>query len=57
MTVKRFMVSGLRHGTKGLHADNRQGQYHYDGALKELVCDLGGHGEGFILKDNVGKHF
>src|SRR5208337_3665234 len=21
---------------------------------KELICDLGGHGEGFIQKDNVG---
>jgi hypothetical protein len=27
------------------------------GALKELIVDLGGHGEGFILKDNPGSIF
>lgn len=27
----------------------------YDGALKELIRDLGEHGEGFVLKDNVGS--
>ncbi len=26
----------------------------FEAALKELICDLGGHGEGFIQKDNVG---
>ena len=25
------------------------------GSLKELIVDLGGHGEGFILKDNPGS--
>jgi hypothetical protein len=27
----------------------------FEGALKELICDLGEHGEGFVLKDNVGS--
>jgi len=27
----------------------------HDGALKELMHDLGGHGEGAIVKDNVGR--
>ena len=27
------------------------------GALKELIVDLGGHGEGFVLKDNPGSLF
>ena len=27
----------------------------FEAALKELICDLGGHGEGFIQKDNVGS--
>jgi hypothetical protein len=27
----------------------------FEGALKELICDLGGHGEGFVQKDNVGS--
>jgi hypothetical protein len=27
----------------------------YNGALKQLVADLGGHGEGVIIKDNVGS--
>jgi len=27
----------------------------FEAALKELVRDLGGHGEGFIQKDNVGN--
>ncbi len=27
----------------------------HNGALKELIVDLGGHGEGFILKDNPGS--
>lgn len=27
------------------------------GAVKELIADLGGHGEGFILKDNPGSLF
>ncbi len=26
----------------------------FEAALKELICDLGGHGENFVLKDNVG---
>jgi hypothetical protein len=26
-----------------------------NGALKQLVADLGGHGEGVIIKDNVGS--
>lgn len=29
----------------------------YNGALKELVVDLGGHGEGVIIKDNPGRLF
>jgi polygalacturonase len=28
-----------------------------DGALKQLVLDLGGHNDGFILKDNPGRLF
>lgn len=31
-----------------------QGQYDVRSRPKELICDLGGHGENFILKDNVG---
>ncbi len=27
------------------------------GALKQLIVDLGGHGDGFILKDNPGSVF
>ncbi len=27
----------------------------HDGAMKELLCNLGGHGEGAIVKDNVGR--
>jgi hypothetical protein len=27
------------------------------GALKELMVDLGGHGEGLVLKDNPGSIF
>ena len=27
----------------------------HDGALKQLMVDLGGHGEGVIVKDNVGR--
>jgi hypothetical protein len=29
----------------------------HDGALRELVLDLGEHGEGMILKDNPGRVF
>jgi hypothetical protein len=29
----------------------------HQGALKELIVDLGGHGEGFVLKDNPGSLF
>jgi hypothetical protein len=29
----------------------------HEGALKELIVDLGGHGEGFVLKDNPGSLF
>ena len=29
----------------------------HDGALKQLVLDLGSHGEGYILKDNPGQLF
>ena len=29
----------------------------FEGALKELVLDLGEHGEGFVLKDNPGSLF
>ncbi len=29
----------------------------YEGALRELIVDLGGHGEGAILKDNPGRIF
>ena len=27
----------------------------HNGALKELLRDLGGHGDGVIVKDNVGQ--
>jgi hypothetical protein len=27
----------------------------HEGVMQELVVDQGGHGEGFILKDNVGS--
>ena len=29
----------------------------HQGALKKLIVDLGGHGEGFVLKDNPGSLF
>ena len=29
----------------------------YQGALRQLLVDLGGHGEGLVVKDNPGRLF
>jgi hypothetical protein len=29
----------------------------YEGALRQLLVDLGGHGEGLVVKDNPGRLF
>jgi len=40
---------------KGLESSVVKDNVSFNGALKELVVDLGEHGEGVIIKDNVGS--
>ena len=40
---------------KGLEDSIIKDNVQFNGALKQLVADLGGHGEGVIIKDNVGS--
>jgi hypothetical protein len=40
---------------KGLESSVIKDNVQHNGALKQIVVDLGGHGEGVIIKDNVGS--
>jgi hypothetical protein len=40
---------------KGLESSVIKDNVQFNGALKQNVVDLGGHGEGVIIKDNVGS--
>lgn len=40
---------------KGLESSVIKDNVQFNGALKQIVVDLGGHGEGVIIKDNVGS--
>jgi hypothetical protein len=40
---------------KGLESSIIKDNVQHNGALKKLIADLGGHGEGVIIKDNVGS--
>jgi len=40
---------------KGLESSIIKDNVQHNGAIKKLVVDLGEHGEGVIIKDNVGS--
>jgi hypothetical protein len=39
---------------KGLESSIVKDNIQHNGAIKQLIADLGEHGEGVIIKDNVG---
>jgi hypothetical protein len=40
---------------KGLESSIIKDNVQHNGAIKKLIVDLGEHGEGVIIKDNVGS--